>query len=296
MRGSWLAVGLVGVACASGTLAPEGQRRRTPRGRRAMRCRTTTAAGGASAASNPVAGDGAGAGTGSRTGAGRDDVGADGARQRRVRAADHAQRQAATAAGRGGPALPSLRERGIGSAVARDDVPRRRALAARTGLGTVRLIATDGWREVTEIVSPIGRLDAAAFSPDSTQLAVMSAEAGAITRVGRARRGAAAHAGGTAGSNHRSGRVGARVFVERTPAGDVAGDDHRPRERRIDPVDAVGPQPHAASSLHAGCESAGAVRRRVGARAPLHRGRRDVVQRGVVPDRQLAAHGAHRGV
>ena len=54
-------------------------------------------------------------------------------------------------------------------------------VAARTGLGTVRLIATDGWREVTEIVSPIGRLDAAAFSPDGTQLAVMSAEAGEIT-------------------------------------------------------------------------------------------------------------------
>ena len=54
-------------------------------------------------------------------------------------------------------------------------------IAARTGGGTVRLIATHPWREVAQIASPLGVLDAAAFSPDGRTLAVASAEMGEVT-------------------------------------------------------------------------------------------------------------------
>jgi WD40 repeat protein len=54
-------------------------------------------------------------------------------------------------------------------------------LAARTGAGTLRLIATRPWREVAQIASPLGRIDAAAFSPDGASLAVLSAEMGQVT-------------------------------------------------------------------------------------------------------------------
>jgi WD40 repeat protein len=54
-------------------------------------------------------------------------------------------------------------------------------LAARTGAGTVRLLATDPWREIAQIGSPLGQLDAAAFSPDGATLAALSAEMGEVT-------------------------------------------------------------------------------------------------------------------
>jgi len=41
--------------------------------------------------------------------------------------------------------------------------PDGRRLAARTGAGTVRLLDTDSWREVAQLASPLGRMDAAAF-------------------------------------------------------------------------------------------------------------------------------------
>ncbi len=56
-----------------------------------------------------------------------------------------------------------------------------RHVAARTGSGTVRLIATNPWREVAQIASPLGVLDAAEFTPDGQALAVLSAEMGEVT-------------------------------------------------------------------------------------------------------------------
>ena len=59
--------------------------------------------------------------------------------------------------------------------------PDARRIAARTAAGTVRLIATDTWRELAQMASPLGRIDAAAFSPDGTSLALLSAEMGEVT-------------------------------------------------------------------------------------------------------------------
>jgi len=59
--------------------------------------------------------------------------------------------------------------------------PDARHIAARTAAGTVRLLATDPWREVAQIASPLGRIDAAAFSPDGAWLALLSAEMGQVT-------------------------------------------------------------------------------------------------------------------
>jgi virginiamycin B lyase len=57
-----------------------------------------------------------------------------------------------------------------------------RRLAARTSAGTVRLLATEGgWREIAQLASPLGRIDAVAFSPDDTLLAVLSSEMGQVT-------------------------------------------------------------------------------------------------------------------
>ena len=47
-------------------------------------------------------------------------------------------------------------------------------LAARTPTGTVRLLDTASWREVAQLASPIGRMDALAFSPDGRQLATLT--------------------------------------------------------------------------------------------------------------------------
>lgn len=59
--------------------------------------------------------------------------------------------------------------------------PHGRHVAARTGAGTVRLIETNPWHEVAQIASPLGALDAVAFSPDGKMLAVLSAEMGEVT-------------------------------------------------------------------------------------------------------------------
>jgi WD40 repeat protein len=54
-------------------------------------------------------------------------------------------------------------------------------LAARIAAGTVRLIATDPWHELGQIGSPLGQIDAVAFSPDGAKLATLSAEMGEVT-------------------------------------------------------------------------------------------------------------------
>ncbi len=53
-------------------------------------------------------------------------------------------------------------------------------LAARTPTGTVRLLDTASWREVAQLASPIGRMDALAFSPDGRQLATLTQETGIL--------------------------------------------------------------------------------------------------------------------
>jgi len=53
-------------------------------------------------------------------------------------------------------------------------------LAARTGAGTLRLLATDTWTEIAQLGSPLGAIDAAAFSPDGSTLATLSAEMGEV--------------------------------------------------------------------------------------------------------------------
>lgn len=54
-------------------------------------------------------------------------------------------------------------------------------LAARTAAGTVRLLATNPWSEIAQLGSPLGQLDAVAFSPDGATLAALSAEMGEVT-------------------------------------------------------------------------------------------------------------------
>jgi WD40 repeat protein len=56
-----------------------------------------------------------------------------------------------------------------------------RRLAARTAHGTVRLLGTDPWREIAQIAAPLGQIDAAAFSPDGTTLALLVAETGQVS-------------------------------------------------------------------------------------------------------------------
>ena len=173
MRGCLLAVVLLGAACGTRTLAPEGQPpadASRPRGG-ATQQDTTRGAGGSGAAGIPTA---SGGGLGAAPSAKTPITAACG-----LRVEASGKQQLA-------PAAPGQRYMRCGSVGS--DAPWRVTIspdganiAARTGLGTVRLLATDSWREVTEVVSPIGRLDAAAFSPDGTQLAVMSAEAGEIT-------------------------------------------------------------------------------------------------------------------
>ena len=53
-------------------------------------------------------------------------------------------------------------------------------LAARTGAGTLRLLATDTWTEIAQLGSALGAIDAIAFSPDGATLATLSAEMGEV--------------------------------------------------------------------------------------------------------------------
>lgn len=57
-------------------------------------------------------------------------------------------------------------------------------LAARTGAGTLRLLATDSWTEIAQLGSPLGQIDAVAFSPDGATLATLSAEMGEVALWG----------------------------------------------------------------------------------------------------------------
>jgi WD40 repeat protein len=54
-------------------------------------------------------------------------------------------------------------------------------LAALTGAGTVRLINTTAWTELAQLASPVGEMNAIAFSPDGTMLATLSLEMGEVT-------------------------------------------------------------------------------------------------------------------
>jgi WD40 repeat protein len=54
-------------------------------------------------------------------------------------------------------------------------------LAARTSSGTVRLYRTESWVEIAQIASPVGTIDAIAFSPDGNRLAAISSEMGQVT-------------------------------------------------------------------------------------------------------------------
>jgi WD40 repeat protein len=58
--------------------------------------------------------------------------------------------------------------------------PSGNRLAALTGAGTVRLIATDSWTDVAQLASPLGRMDAVTFSPDGAALATLSSEMGQV--------------------------------------------------------------------------------------------------------------------
>jgi WD40 repeat protein len=54
-------------------------------------------------------------------------------------------------------------------------------LATLTGAGTVRLFATDDWRELAQLAPSVGRINAFAFAPDGTRLATLSMEHGELT-------------------------------------------------------------------------------------------------------------------
>jgi len=54
-------------------------------------------------------------------------------------------------------------------------------VAVITSAGTVRLFATNPWGEIAQLAAPLGRIDAAAFSPDSATLATISPEMGIVT-------------------------------------------------------------------------------------------------------------------
>ncbi|HSS38474.1 MAG TPA: WD40 repeat domain-containing protein, partial [Polyangia bacterium] len=62
--------------------------------------------------------------------------------------------------------------------------PDGRYLAALTSTGTFRLLSTSDWTEVAQFASPVGVLDALAFSADSTTLATWSAEPGVVALWG----------------------------------------------------------------------------------------------------------------
>jgi WD40 repeat protein len=58
--------------------------------------------------------------------------------------------------------------------------PDGRRLAALTSAGTLRLVATDPWREVAQLASPVGAIDHVAFSPDGSRVATVSGELGQV--------------------------------------------------------------------------------------------------------------------
>ena len=103
-------------------------------------------------------------------------------------------------------------------------------LATLTGAGTVRLFATDDWREIAQLAPAVGRIDAFAFSPDGTRLATLSMEHGELT-VWHAADGApqTTFTGqGTEGRRPGHGG-GARLLPRRAPDRQLAGLHHRSR-------------------------------------------------------------------
>jgi WD40 repeat protein len=54
-------------------------------------------------------------------------------------------------------------------------------VAVMTTSGTVRLLASNPWREVAQLAAPIGKIDAVAFAPDGATLATLQAEMGVVT-------------------------------------------------------------------------------------------------------------------
>ena len=271
MRGGLLAVVFLGAACEARTLAPEGQAPADASRPAGGATQTTTGGEGGAGAAGIPAPSGAGLGAAPAVKAPASTSAACGLRV----VSSGSQRLA--------PAAPGQRYLRCGSVGS--DAPWRVTIspdgayiAARTGLGTVRLLVTDGWREVIEIVSPIGRLDAAAFSPDGTQLAVMSAEAGEITlwsvRDGGLLRTLAGPPGPTIDRGRRRSRF------RRTAAGWRRRWGRSSTSRAATSIQwtQVVRNRSAAAALRAGGESAGAVRRHVGPRDALHRRRRDVVR------------------
>ena len=170
-------------------------------------------------------------------------------------------------------------------------------LAARTGAGTLRLLATDTWTEIAQLGSPLGAIDAVAFSPDGATLATLSAEMGEVALW-------SAHDGtfqrsfaGPPASGCRHHRLGAGVLFRRRPAGDVAGDGDRSRQRGDDQL-----ADRRRPDLRAGGQSREPRLQRGGGRHPahpFHRRRREALRGDRLSDRkfpdQHAARAARSG-
>ena len=99
-----------------------------------------------------------------------------GAVQRWARAGVHAHALSRP----GGATVHAMRDARVGHALDADAVARRKPAGCRTPTGTVRLLDTASWREVAQLASPIGRMDALAFSPDGRQLATLTQETGIL--------------------------------------------------------------------------------------------------------------------
>jgi WD40 repeat protein len=84
-------------------------------------------------------------------------------------------------------------------------------LAGRTGAGTVRLINTTTWTEIAQLTSPVGEMDAMAFSPDGTLLATLSQEMGEVS-IWRAQDGVLQASYATPPASTIDGNGGALAF------------------------------------------------------------------------------------
>ena len=110
-------------------------------------------------------------------------------------------------------------------------------LAARTAAGTVRLISTVSWTEVAQLASPVGELDAMAFSPDGTTLATVSSEMGEVT-LWRASDGAfLASYDGPPGSTISDNGASLAFSSDGQRLATLAGHRDRPCDRRQDQLD-----------------------------------------------------------
>ena len=159
-------------------------------------------------------------------------------------------------------------------------------LAAITAAGTVRLISTTTWTEVAQLASPVGELDAVAFSPDGTRLATLSSEMGEVT-LWRASDGAlqTSFAGppastlDTIASWLAFSPDGLKLATSLGTVIDLTTGARTNWRTGAPDTTALQPEPREPERLR---------RRRLPA-APVHGGRRQAVRRHAVPDRQLAA-------